>query len=447
MAFQQGLSGLGASSKQLDVISNNVANSTTVGFKSGQAHFADVFAASLNGAGAGQVGVGVSVSGIEQQFTQGNISTTNNPLDIAINGGGFFRMDTNGSLSFTRSGQFHLDKDGFVVNDQSAKLTGYPVDPVTGLVVPASPTPIQLSAADIPPVATGQSSGAITGVQAKVNLDSRQGQPSTPVWVSGAASIPGTAASYAPSPATYNYSTAVSIFDTLGNSHNLTFYFVKTANTGEWDVHASVDGTTDTNVTLGIPAAPVGSVGLPLEFNTSGVLDPNTANVTVSIDLNKVMNDLGKPNNAASPLTFNLDMTGSTQFGATSSTNSLAQDGYTTGRLTGMSVAADGMVKGNYSNGQSLSLGQVVLANFANPNGLVSLGNNQWQDTAASGPALVGAPNSGRLGVLQSAAVEESNVDLTSELVAMITAQRSYQANAQSIKTQDQIMQTLVNLR
>jgi len=432
MAFQQGLSGLNSSSKALDVIGNNVANSATVGFKSAQAHFSDVFANSLSGAGASQVGIGVSVAAIQQQFTQGNITTTNNPLDIAINGGGFFRMDTNGAITYSRSGQFHLDKNGFIVNDQSAKLTGFPVD-ANGNVVPSSPIDLQLSSADLAPVATGASvGGTFQGVLANVNLDSRDSTP-TNAWVSGGAS-----GLFSPDPTTFNYSTAVSVFDSLGNSHNLTLYFVKTATTGQWDVHANVDGTTDARVTLS---------GGPLQFDTSGVLSAASANIGVSIDLAGVMSDLGKPNNAASPLAFNLDFAGSTQFGSASGTNSLQQDGFTSGRLTGLSVGNDGIVQGNFSNGQTRKLGQVVLANFADPNGLTSLGNNQWAETSVSGAALVGAPNSGRLGVLQSGAIEESNVDLTAELVNMITAQRNYQASAQTIKTQDAIMQTLVNLR
>lgn len=440
MAFQQGLSGLAASSKHLDVISNNVANSSTVGFKMSDAHFADLFAASLNNTGASQVGIGVSVAAVQQQFTQGNVTTTNNPLDIAIKGDGFFRMDTNGSINYSRNGQFHLDKNGFIVNDQSAKLTGYPVD-ASGNIVPSSPIDLQLGAADLAPVATGASvGGTFQGVQAKLNLDSRQGVPTT-AWANGPAT-----GLWSPSPTSYNYSTAVSVYDTLGNPHNLTMYFEKTAATGQWNVHANVDGTTNARVTL-TPSG--GQTGGPLQFNTSGVLSAASANINVSIDLAGVMTDLGKPNNAATPLAFNMNFTGSTQFGSASgmNDNGVQQDGSSAGRLSGMSVGDDGIILGKYSNDQTRRLGQVVLANFANPNGLASLGNNQWSETSTSGAALVGAPNTGRLGALQSEAVEDSNVDLTSELVNMITAQRNYQANAQSIKTQDQIMQTLVNLR
>ena len=432
MAFQQGLSGLGTSSKALDVIGNNVANSSTVGFKSAQAHFSDVYANALGGAGASQVGIGASVAAIQQQFTQGNITTTNNPLDIAINGDGFFRMDTNGSITYTRNGQFHLDSDGYIINDQGAQLTGYGVD-ANGAIVSANPAPVMLSASAIAPLATGASvGGTYQGVLADLNLDSIAAEPDDP-WVPGAGS--GLASINA---STYNYSTPVSVYDSLGNAHNLTLYFVKTANTGEWDIHANVDGTTDSRVTI---------TGGPLQFDTSGALDPASADVGISIDLDGVMSDLGSVNSAAPTLAFNIDFTGSTQFGTDSVVNSLKQDGYTAGSLTGVSVGANGVIRGNFSNGQSRNLGQVVLANFANPNGLASLGNNQWAATSTSGEVVLGTPDSGSFGVLQALAIEESNVDLTSELVAMITAQRNYQANAQTIKTQDQVMQTLVNLR
>lgn len=437
MAFQQGLSGLNSSSKAIDVTSNNIANASTVGFKSASAHFSDVYARSLSGGGAAQVGIGVAMSAVQQQFTQGNITTTNNPLDISINGNGFFRMDQNGSISYTRNGQFHLDKDGYIINDQSLKLTGYPAD-ATGLIVPSTPTTLQVSSSDLAPVATGGSvGGSYQGVLAEVNLDSRVAPPTT-AWSDGPASGGG---QWSPSPSTYNYSTALSVYDTLGNAHTLTYYFVKTAAAGQWNVYANVDGTTNQELVPG--GGPIGT----LAFDTSGKLDPLTANIPVSIDLNGVMTDLGKPNNAATPLAFNVNFTGSSQYGSSFGANRLAQDGYTSGRLTGLSVGSDGVIQGRYSNGQTRNQGQIVLANFTNPNGLTSMGNNQWVETSVSGAPLVGAPDTSSLGVLQSTSIEESNVDLTAELVNMITQQRNYQANAQSIKTQDQIMQTLVNLR
>jgi flagellar hook protein FlgE len=439
MAFQQGLSGLNTASRALDVTSNNIANSSTVGFKSATSHFGDLFASSLSGGGASQIGIGVNLSAVQQQFSQGNITTSNNPLDISINGNGFFRLDNGGSSSFSRNGQFHLDKNGFIINDQGMKLTGYPAD-ATGLIVPSTPMPLTVSAADLAPVATGASlGGAFQGVLANLNLDSRQDVPTT-AWSDGPAA--NTAGSiWNPSPSTYNYSTALSVYDTLGNAHTLTFYFRKTAAAGEWAVYGNVDGTTNRELVPG--GGPMGT----LRFDAYGQLDATTAVVPLSINLNGVMADLGQTNNAVTPLAFDLDFTGSTQYGSTFGTNRLQQDGYTSGHLTGLSVSADGVIQGRYSNGQTRDQGQVVLANFTNPNGLQSMGNNQWTETSVSGTPLIGAPNSSSLGVLQSASVEESNVDLTAELVNMITLQRNYQANAQSIKTQDQIMQTLVNLR
>lgn len=424
MAFQQGLSGLYASSRALDVTSNNVANSATVGFKSASAHFADVFAASISGGGASQVGIGTTVNAVQQQFTQGNVTATNNPLDITINGGGFFRMDDNGTITYSRNGQFHLDKNGYVIDDLSRRLTGYGIDLTTGKVLGAGAVDIKLDPAPINPQATGPASDPAAGVTANLNFDSR-------------ATVP-TVAFDKDIPSSYNFSTATTIYDSLGIAHSLTLYAVKAATAGDWNVYGSVDNTAIANAT-GFPIA--------LHFGQDGRLT-GTGTGTVTVDLDAVMAVVtpGTPNGAA-PLDFIVNFGGSTQFGTAFGTNSLQQNGYTSGRLTGVSVAADGMIRGNYSNGQSRTLAQVVLCNFTNPNGLTSLGGNQWAETSESGTAQMGAPNSGTLGVLQSSAIEESNVDLTAELVNMITEQRNYQANAQSIKTQDQIMQTLVNLR
>ena len=461
MAFQQALSGLNTASKAIDSTSHNIANSSTVGYKASVAHFGDVYTASLAGAGASQIGIGVNLAAIQQQFTQGNITSTNNPLDISINGAGFFRMDNNGATTFTRNGQFHLDKNGYIINDQNMKLTGYPAQ--SGIIVPSTPSPLQISASDLAPKATGSNtSSTFQGVKANLNLDSRL-TPPVPAWSNGAAAAvpPLKSATWTPDPTTYNYSTALSVYDTLGNAHTLTMYFRKAEGTGDWAVFANVDGTTNQRVTISQPAGSpalasvnIGTAASPvmvpgIDFSTSGILNSTTASpkLHLSIDVAGVMNDLGSPNNAATPLAFDIDFTGTTQFGSPVGTNRLEQDGYAAGHLVGLSVGNDGVVQGRYSNGQTFAQGQIVLANFTNPNGLQALGNNQWTETSVSGPALVGAPNTSNLGVLSSSTVEESNVDLTAELVNLITQQRNYQANAQSIKTQDQVMQTLVNLR
>ncbi len=434
MAFQQGLSGLNTASKAIDSTSNNIANASTVGYKAGVAHFADVYANSLAGSGASQIGIGVTLAAIQQQFTQGNITTTNTPLDISINGAGFFRMDSNGAVTYTRNGQFHLDKNGYIVNDQAMRLTGYPA--LSGIITASTPVPLQISASDLAPVATGSNtSSSFNGVKANVNLDSRQTVP-TSAWADGPAAA--TVGGWTPDPLTYNFSTALSVYDTLGNAHTLTMYFRKAATAGDWNLYANIDGTTNANSGAGALTT--------LHFDTSGQLSSGNP-AAISINLNNVATSLGTTSGSATPLAFSIDFTGSTQFGSPFGTNRIEQDGYASGHLVGLSVGNDGVIQGRYSNGQTFNQGQVVLANFTNPNGLQSLGNNQWTETSVSGPALVGAPNTSNLGVLSSATVEESNVDLTAELVNLITEQRNYQANAQSIRTQDQILQTLVNLR
>ena len=412
MGFQSGLSGLNAAAKNIDIIGNNVANSNTVGFKGSRAVFADVFASSLSGGGASNIGIGTKVATVQQEFTQGNISVTQNPLDIAINGRGFFRLDNNGSTSYSRNGQFHLNANGYIVNADNLQLTGYPVDAANN-VVASAPQPLRLSTSDIQPRQTST-------IDATLNLDSRS--PAI-----GSVFNPDNASSY-------TSTTSTAVYDSLGNTHSLTMYFVKNANPGEWEIRGTVDGGSVNAVDLGAGA------GQPilLNFDNGGVMTTAMPLANISLTIT---------NGAASPLTTSLDLTGTTQFGSEFSVTALAQNGYTSGRLTGFDVADDGTIKGRYSNGQANDLGQITLTSFANPQGLRSIGDNQWQETADSGQAVLGMALTGSLGSLQSAAVEDSNVDLTQELVNMMTAQRVYQANAQTIKTQDSTLQTLVNLR
>lgn len=406
MAFQQGLSGLNAASRALDVISNNVANSSTVGFKGSSALFSDVFASAMNGASGsagGQVGIGTSAASIAQTFSQGGITATNNPLDLAINGGGFFRMSGEGSIAYTRNGQFDVDKDGYIVNTGGYRLTGYPAT-ITGTILPATPVEMQVDTSDLQP-------NPSSTIDLGLNLDSRNTTP--------------TLAFDATDPTTYNASTSVTVFDSLGNDHILTMYFRK-ASGGVWDVYHELDGGGAT------------AFGSQLTFDGAGALTAG-ANQTISVTIPATFG-------ANSPQSIDIDFTGSTQYGSGFGVNRTAQDGYASGSLAGMSISSDGILQGRYSNGQSRNLGQVVLANFASPSGLISVGDNLWAESPDSGQPLVGAPGSGSLGLLASGAVEDSNIDLTAQLVNMITQQRSYQANAQSIRTQDEILQTLVNL-
>ena len=411
MAFEQGLSGLSAAAKNLDVIGNNVANVNTVGFKQSNAHFADIYATAGGLVGANTPGIGTRVSAIAQSFSQGSLTATSNPLDFAINGSGFFRLSDNGAIDYSRNGQFHLDKAGYIVNDNGNRLTGYPAGPA-GILPTASPTELQISQADVTPASTA-------AVAATVGLDSRAAAIATTFDANDST--------------TYNFATSTSVYDSLGNAHAFAMYFVPNGPTAaggnKWSVYGTNDGT------------PIGSTALgTVTFGSDGLID--LTQTTVPFNVSTAVGG-----GATTPLAFTLDMTGSTQFGTKSGVNQLTQDGYTSGRLSSYTVSDDGVILGRYSNGQTKALAQVALANFTSPEGLAPLGNNVWAESSKSGPPLIGPPGTGSLGALQSGTVEESNVDLTAELVNMITAQRNYQANAQTIKTQDALMQTLVNLR
>jgi flagellar hook protein FlgE len=423
MGFQQGLSGLNAAAKNLDVIGNNVANSGTVGFKQSFAQFSDMYAASLSGSGALQIGIGTKVSNVVQQFTQGNVTNTTNPMDTAISGPGFFRMvDAGGAITYSRNGQFQLDKNGFLVNNQGNQVTGYM--PVNGVIVQAQLQPLQFSTADLTPV---MSSNLTVGL----NLDSRT-------------ALPVNAAFNPADPASYNSSTSLSVYDSLGGSHVATLYFQRQSNgavppaaTNSWNAYLTVDGA----AVAGATAVPPATQLAQLQFDALGKLVAPVGGLVTSATLFPASVTVDPAQ------VLNFDFGQSTQYGGNFGVNSLSQDGYASGRLSGFTTSTDGVILGRYTNGQSRPLGQIVLANFTSPQGLQPLGNNAWAETSASGQPLPGIPGSSSLGLLQSSAVEDSNVDLTAELVSMITAQRVYQANAQTIKAQDTILQTIVNLR
>ena len=406
MSFQQGLSGLNAAARNLDAIGNNVANASTVGFKSSSLVFADIYANSLGASLSTTVGIGTAVAAVQANFGQGNLRSTSNPLDVAINGSGFFRLDTNGTISYSRNGQFHLDKDGFVVNATGSKLTGYGVD-ANGNILVSTPAPLQVSSQQLP--ATATVSGEIG-----LNLDARESVPvASPFNINNAQS--------------YNKATSLTVYDSLGNSHALSTYYVKSG-PNAWQVYAAIDGT-----------ALAASIGT-LNFNPDGSLNTTTTTLPFNVSFNLT-------NGATSPQAIALDFDQATQYGSPFSVDTLTQDGFAAGQLSGYGINDDGTVVGRYSNGQTRDLGQIVLSNFKNPQGLNPLGNNAWGESGESGQPIPGVPGASNFGVVQSGVVEESNVDLTRELVDMITAQRVYQANAQTIKTQDQVLNTIVNLR
>lgn len=449
MSFQQGLSGLNVSAKALDIISNNVANTNTVGFKSGGAVFADVYAASLTGSVSGkQVGAGSTLGGVRQTFTQGNLTTTNNPLDLAINGDGFFIVGrSDGPNVYTRNGQFELDKSGFIITPTGEKLLGFQSPAAAGQL----PSPVGgLKEIQIPivgslPQATGR-------VDIGGNLDANALSPAEafPTLLGDDFTFPRPLGD-PPSDAwrdtrTYNYSTSIEAFDSLGKSHELTFYFVKVAgNENEWQVHTSIDGAypITADPVTGEVTADTEEFLWTLQFNEKGLLATEPTGPSAS-DLFEIPASYTPD---AEQVRFYVDFGGMRQIGGPYLINELTQNGYTGGELAGVSVGRDGVITGRYTNGETVDLAQVAIQTFRNPNALSSLGNNYWEATLESGLTAPIKPGEGVGGVISSGMVEDANVELTSELVQMIIQQRNYQANAQSIKAQDQILQTLVNLR
>ena len=423
MAFQHGLSGLNASSKNLDVIGHNIANANTTGFKSSRAEFADLVASSMGAGGGANYGIGVEVAAVAQQFSQGNVTVTGNNLDVAINGNGFFKVQqADGSAAYTRAGNFKLDKTGDLVTNGGAQVMGFRVDPATGLSTSeAQPLSFPTGA----PIQAKQTES----IKATLNLDAR------------AKDSAGDATATPPVPATprSTYGTSINVYDTQGVATPVNLYFMKTANPNEWAVYNQLDDPT------AVPPVTAISLGT-IAFDENGKIDPATATLTLTVSPTANPN-AGAAAPAVADFPVDIDMSGATQFGSKFAVADLSQDGYASGDLTSINISNDGMVMASYSNGVTRAEAQVALANFRNPQGLLAVGGNNWVESFDSGPAVLGKPGDGNFGALRSGALEDSNVDLTAELVNMMTAQRAYQANAQTIKTQDQVMSTLVNLR
>ncbi|MBV5309728.1 flagellar hook protein FlgE [Chromatium okenii] len=449
MSFNIGLTGLNSSSSDLSVVGNNIANSGTSGFKKSRAEFANLFVQSYGSISKTSVGSGAKLAATPQQFTQGSLDYTENVMDMGISGQGFFIMkegDNNDSISYTRAGAFQVDKDGYVVNSQGQKLQTYAVKENNNystdqsLFIPVKSgeefnvgdlRPLQLPLANQEPTTTGK-----TIVSVNLRSDAE------PIKA-----IDGTVIEFNQNdPDTYNYSTSVTVYDSLGLPRNLTYYFRKVETdppVPTWDVYADLDNKIDNTTAL----SPL--VGSPLTFDANGKLTSPTALIEMPFpDL-----ALYNPKNgaeigtAATDGVISVDFSSMTQFGTQYTVNELSQNGNAVGRLSGLEVDVNGIVFSRYTNGQSKALGQVALANFNNPQGLQVMGNNSWIETAESGAHTYDAPGNGELGSIQSGALEASNVDVAAELVNLITAQRNYQANAKTISTADQMVQTILNLQ
>ncbi len=650
MSFNTALSGLSASSSNLDVISNNIANASTIGYKSSRAEFGDVYAASVLGTGSNAIGSGVNLNDVRQMFNQGNLQNTGNSLDVAISGAGFFTMSNGGALSYTRAGQFGLDKNGYIVNSQNAQLQGYAVD-ASGNVIGNALTPLQVSTANQAPARTTSISGnfnldatakvlvvqgnsyqslgskvananngttngypgetvtvnnsntggssvvtftagesalamaqqlqlqsgvsstaktvaqvtgfnntgstvtlngvsisgstpqafaaavnnltntTLNGITASVTgntvtVTSNSGQDlgfgisnsgnaadtltvqgmisatqtvGSPLVLTGAAGgnatvggvvslnlqqgytlTNGGGSIFASSPvgspyisntfdptnpATYNSVTGTTVYDSLGNAHQMNTYFVKDSPPNTWTVYAQIDGQNvgDPNTALPAPQNIQPTMySHNVVFNNDGSLN-TTATGSILISNWTPLNTSGQPNGAVAgqsvanggslpipnPPTssnFSINLSGSTQYGSPFSVNSLTQNGYTTGQLSGLTISNTGQLQANYTNGQSKTLGLVALANFPDQQGLKSIGQSSWEQTFASGQPTYGVPGNSSLGLLTSGALEESTVNLSNELVNLITAQSNYQANAKSIQTESTVLQAVINI-
>jgi flagellar hook protein FlgE len=406
MSFRVALSGLNAAQADLSVTANNIANANTTGFKQSRAEFADFFPVSAYGLADNAIGSGVRLDRVAQQFSQGTVNFTNNALDLAISGEGFFTLSDSGSMVYSRSGAFGTDRNGYVVNASGQRLQVFPPIAGTNSFDTAQLTDLRMSTADNPPAAT-------TRIEAGYTLPAN-------------AAVPTVAPFDATDPNSFNHTTAVTIYDSLGAAHQASLFFVKTANPNEWEMYSQVDG-----VDVGTAQT--------LQYSTSGAL---TSPVGGDILLPAAATTTG-----SAPLNLTVNVSASSQYGERFSVARLGQDGYTTGRLSGIEVGDGGVVQARYTNGQSSPLGQLALSTFPSNQGLQQIGDTVWVESFNAGSAIRGIAGSGSFGLVQSGALEASNVDLTEQLVNMITAQRNFQANAQMISTADSITQTIINMR
>ena len=405
MSFNIALTGLNAATQDLSVTSNNLANATTVGFKSSRAEFGDIFASTATGVASTAVGNGVRVQDVAQQFSQGNTETTGNSLDLAINGNGFFTVSNNGSLSYTRDGEFHLNNAGQVVTASGAQLQVY------------APLP---------------SGGFNTGGLSNLVLNTNESAPQATSTASVTATLPASAAQpvttpFNPAdPTSYTNTTSLTVYDSLGSAHTQSLYFIKGATANDWSVETYIDGNE------------VGTAQ-DLQYSNTGVLtNPPNGQITLPAYT---------PATGAADMNITMNLSNTQQTGDNFAVTAVQQNGFTVGTLTGININSTGVVQATFTNGRSVNLGQVAMANFANPQGLQQMGNASWSQTTSSGSVVQGVAGGSGFGTIQSGALEESNVDTTSALVSMITAQRNFQANAQMIQTDNQISQTIIQIR
>lgn len=422
MGFATALSGLNAAANNLSVTGNNIANANTTGFKESRSQFADTYASSIGGVSKTQPGSGVIVAAVAQQFNQGSLDVTGNSLDMAINGEGFFTLADDPAnitaLVYSRAGAFEINKDGIVTNAQGQALMAYK------------------------PNGTTVEAGFSTGVMTTVSLNTGAGLPVATSKVDlsvnlNAKSTEVTAVFDPLDSETYTKQTSATIYDSLGVSHTLTTFFVAGANTSptrDWKAYHYITDDKTNPVSVDIGGTPA-----TLTFNSTGKL---TAPANGQVPLKSYATGT-----AAADITARMDYTGSMQLSSEFNVKALKQDGLAAGELTGITTDDEGIIFASFSNGGSTPLGKVALTRFANPQGLTKLGDSTWGQNPASGSPIIGEPGTGSFGLIRSRALEQSNVDLSKQLVNLIVAQQAYQANSQTISTENSIIQTILNIR
>jgi flagellar hook protein FlgE len=425
MSFYTSLSGLKGAQTELGTVSNNIANVGSYGFKKSRTEFGDIISSSRT-----TPGNGTRLKSIEQQFSQGGFEASSRELDLAIAGAGFFVTRdalAGGNTTFTRNGKFGLDASRYLIDSNGGYVQGLPVDPegnVTASGLTAT-TSIQVPQTSGTPRATSL-----------VNLDLSLPQN---------ADLPASRPMYSAAnpyvfdrldPNSYNHSVQTTVYDTAGKAIPATMYFVRTGNgaPSTWESHLFV-GNDEVSAD---PAAATQPAPLQMSFDAAGVRTAPTGTVAY---------DTVFPAGASSVLNLTLDL-GATNQGPGPFTQRLVdQDGITVGTLNDVSIGEDGLVTATFSNGETQAIAKLALANFSNPAGLKQRGDARWSVTGESGAADVGTPGDDGMGRIQSGALERANVDITEELVALIAAQRNFQANAKAIETGNAMTQAVMNMR
>jgi flagellar hook protein FlgE len=460
MSFSTALSGLNAASADLNVKSNNIANVNTTGFKQSRAEFGDVFAVSAFGTSSQTaIGNGAVLQNVAQQFNQGNLEFTDNALDLAISGEGFFAMAPSldsGEIIYTRAGEFGINKDGYMVNSEGNYLRTFPVDDngVISATAMSAAKPLQL-----PPSAGAPESTTLLSIATNLpsNATGLVDTSATP------ANAPSTILPIDPlDTSTYTNSTSATVYDSLGNEHIVTTYYQKIDSSALESDGSTLVGDNQWQMAVYISSDDVKGAGYGtttlgdstlvnlmasdarLSFNTDGTLNTTTPD---PIEFSFTTADDTELTSGAAEQTITLSLAGSTQNSGAFSVGALTVNGFPTGRLTGVDISEEGLIRATYSNGQAIPIGKIALGNFANVQALNKIGNTSWKETTDSGPVIAGEAGTGSFGQIQSGALETSNVDLTKELVGLITAQRNFQANSKAIETNNAITQTIINLR